>query len=190
MFQEGKIKNYNADRGFGFIEVDGEKRDVFFHITDFPNKNIAPKVGENLKFRKVQDGEKFKADNIVRLDISSEIERYAYRPSAKQITKSRANRVQQKQGSLFSNFISYMRLLTIIGLAYLVFNKYQDLQNNTKSQQVNEAQVVQQNFSCDGREHCSQMGSYEEAAFFLKNCPNTKMDGDYDGQPCENDSRW
>ena len=40
-------------------------------------------------------------------------------------------------------------------------------------------------FKCDGREHCSQMGSYEEALFFIRNCPNTKMDGDGDGIPCE-----
>ncbi len=40
-------------------------------------------------------------------------------------------------------------------------------------------------FRCDGRQHCSQMRSYEEARFFLRNCPNTKMDGDRDGIPCE-----
>ncbi|KHO16114.1 calcium-binding protein [Acinetobacter baumannii] len=45
-------------------------------------------------------------------------------------------------------------------------------------------------FHCDGREHCSQMHSLEEARWFVRNCPNTKMDGDHDGEPCENDSRW
>lgn len=45
-------------------------------------------------------------------------------------------------------------------------------------------------FSCDGRQHCSQMRSRAEAEFFLRNCPNTKMDGDNDGIPCENDSRF
>jgi hypothetical protein len=29
------------------------------------------------------------------------------------------------------------------------------------------------------------MGSYEEAKFFLDNCPNTKLDGNHDGEPCE-----
>lgn len=42
-----------------------------------------------------------------------------------------------------------------------------------------------QNFRCDGRTHCSQMNSCAEATYFLKNCPNTKMDGNYDGIPCE-----
>jgi hypothetical protein len=32
------------------------------------------------------------------------------------------------------------------------------------------------------------MTSCEEAKFFLKNCPDTKMDGDGDGIPCE--SQW
>jgi hypothetical protein len=40
-------------------------------------------------------------------------------------------------------------------------------------------------FHCDGRVYCSQMRSCEEAAFFLKNCPGVKMDGDGDGVPCE-----
>jgi hypothetical protein len=40
-------------------------------------------------------------------------------------------------------------------------------------------------FRCDGRQHCSQMTSCAEAKFFLANCPNTKMDGDHDGIPCE-----
>lgn len=40
-------------------------------------------------------------------------------------------------------------------------------------------------FRCDGRTHCSQMTSCAEAEFFLRNCPNTKMDGNNDGEPCE-----
>jgi hypothetical protein len=40
-------------------------------------------------------------------------------------------------------------------------------------------------FKCDGRTHCSQMTSCDEATFFLRNCPGVKMDGDHDGIPCE-----
>ena len=50
--------------------------------------------------------------------------------------------------------------------------------------------VASKNFKCDGRQYCSQMTSREEAEFFINNCPNTKMDGDQDGIPCENDSRF
>ncbi len=38
---------------------------------------------------------------------------------------------------------------------------------------------------CDGRTHCSEMSSCDEATFFLKNCPGVKMDGNDDGIPCE-----
>ncbi|MFD1123131.1 excalibur calcium-binding domain-containing protein [Methylophilus flavus] len=44
---------------------------------------------------------------------------------------------------------------------------------------------IQSNNRCDGRTHCSQMTSCSEAHFFLANCPNTEMDGDNDGIPCE-----
>lgn len=40
-------------------------------------------------------------------------------------------------------------------------------------------------FTCDGRTHCSQMRSCEEATYFLQHCPNTRMDGNNDGVPCE-----
>lgn len=40
-------------------------------------------------------------------------------------------------------------------------------------------------FKCDGRQHCSQMTSCNEAKLFLKNCPGVQMDGDGDGVPCE-----
>ncbi len=40
-------------------------------------------------------------------------------------------------------------------------------------------------FKCDGRTHCSHMTSCAEAVYFLQHCPNTQMDGDNDGDPCE-----
>lgn len=40
-------------------------------------------------------------------------------------------------------------------------------------------------YQCDGRQHCSQMHSCAEAKYFLKNCPDPKMDGNHDGVPCE-----
>lgn len=40
-------------------------------------------------------------------------------------------------------------------------------------------------FKCDDRTHCSHMTSCAEAKYFIKHCPNTKMDGNHDGVPCE-----
>jgi micrococcal nuclease len=43
-------------------------------------------------------------------------------------------------------------------------------------------------FACGGRTHCRHMRSCDEAKYFLKNCPNMKIDGDRDGIPCE--TQW
>ncbi len=43
-------------------------------------------------------------------------------------------------------------------------------------------------YRCDGRTRCSQMTSCAEATWFLQHCPNTEMDGNRDGIPCE--SQW
>ncbi len=187
MFLEGKVKTYNEARGFGFIAIEGESKDLFFHIQDFPNKNILPKVGEKLKFRKVEESGKFKADNIVRLELKTETPRHTPQSRALE-NKPRATQREQSQEKT-SRFSTYIGLLIMIGLAYVVYNKYQAWQSNriqsVEVQHMVKEPQVQQNFSCDGRQHCSQMGSYEEALFFLRNCPNTKMDGDGDGIPCE-----
>jgi cold shock CspA family protein len=47
------------------------------------------------------------------------------------------------------------------------------------------AAVPAGDFRCDGRRHCSQMTSCAEAEFFLANCPDVQMDGNGDGEPCE-----
>ncbi|MBY6062802.1 calcium-binding protein [Pseudidiomarina sediminum] len=42
-------------------------------------------------------------------------------------------------------------------------------------------------FRCDGRRYCNEMRSRDEAMFFLTHCPETQLDDDNDGQPCELD---
>ncbi|EGM76384.1 cold shock protein [Rheinheimera sp. A13L] len=42
-----------------------------------------------------------------------------------------------------------------------------------------------QHFQCEGKRHCSEMLSCEEAKFYLKNCPDVMIDGDNDAIPCE-----
>lgn len=68
-------------------------------------------------------------------------------------------------------------------------NKPEVLSNITKQLPLKspskQADKEKSRFTCDGRTHCSQMTSCEEAKFFLQNCPNTKMDGNHDGVPCE-----
>jgi hypothetical protein len=57
--------------------------------------------------------------------------------------------------------------------------------SNARSPSTSLSGSTASSYRCDGRTHCSQMRSCEEATYFLKNCPGTKMDGNYDGVPCE-----
>lgn len=238
MFIEGKVKTYNATRGFGFIAVDGDVKDVFFHIQDVPNSSIEPKVGENFEFIIAEDDGKFKADRIVRLDIHSvSMDRKAAKPSGSK--KSTASSRYHKGGHTGKILIGIALIIMAVG-AVMGYGKYQDYRtaeqlkaqqlimeqqrivsqqrealgdlpeailseqgqrnlaaetyntNKPRSEKIS-ASIDQQNgvrlattqFKCDGRTHCSQMSSYEEALFFLRNCPGTQMDGNNDGEPCE-----
>jgi hypothetical protein len=41
------------------------------------------------------------------------------------------------------------------------------------------------NYKCSGKIYCSEMTSCAEAKFYLRNCQDTKIDGNNDGVPCE-----
>lgn len=40
-------------------------------------------------------------------------------------------------------------------------------------------------FKCEGKTFCSEMKSCAEAEYYIDHCPDTQMDGDADGVPCE-----
>lgn len=54
-----------------------------------------------------------------------------------------------------------------------------------ESKQNPQPTISVQKYRCDGRVYCSQMTSCQEATYFLKHCPNVKVDGNHDGIPCE-----
>jgi cold shock protein len=59
---EGTIKNL-TDKGFGFITVDGEEKDLFFHSNELKGVSYNElKVGDRLSFEK---GESAKGPNAV-----------------------------------------------------------------------------------------------------------------------------
>lgn len=66
VFQYGKIIKYNPDKGFGFIS--SPEQDIFFHISDYPETEGEPKVGDKVKFVLAENEDKAKATHIERLD--------------------------------------------------------------------------------------------------------------------------
>lgn len=94
----------------------------------------------------------------------------------------------------------YMMFLIFIAIGVFAYNKYQanhaaeEALNNPNNRPLsnyyldNPSNALTSNFTCNGRTYCSEMTSCEEATFFLKNCPDVKMDGNNDGVPCE--TQW
>jgi len=85
------------------------------------------------------------------------------------------------------------KIILIIIILVGLYGNYVHKQNNlvaasteslTENNEPTESSI-NSNYKCDGRTHCSQMTSCEEATFFISNCPNTEMDGNNDGVPCE-----
>ena len=68
-FQQGKIKQYHSDKGFGFIG--GADQDIFFHISDFPLEEGEPKRNERVKFVVVDNDGKPRAIKIERAEDHS-----------------------------------------------------------------------------------------------------------------------
>tara|TARA_B100001057_G_C22621539_1_gene860747 strand:- start:2 stop:208 length:207 start_codon:yes stop_codon:yes gene_type:complete len=58
MIKQGKVKWFNGTKGFGFIEVDGEEKDIFVHVSAVKDSGIDKLVeGDTLEFE-IEDGKK------------------------------------------------------------------------------------------------------------------------------------
>ncbi|MFB2538302.1 cold shock domain-containing protein [Acinetobacter sp. c3-l95] len=190
----GKIVRWQDDRGFGFVQSENFDKDIFIHATAFPKGSNQPKIGDEIIFT---------VQNTVK-GMQVEQARYKKQP-ANPISQNRSAKNARNTKKSNNNSGIFGSVFTILALAAIAYYGYQHFfakSTTTQNQQTlvnqptaNSSQSTaptssQSEFKCDGREYCSQMSSREEAEWFNKNCPNTKMDGDGDGDVCENDSRW
>ncbi len=180
---KGQLKSWKYDKGFGFIQSSDLNQDTFIHISTLKAMSRKPKVGDFIYF----DVEK-QANGKSR-GINCRIEGVA----AKAIQRHRL-RVHKNTSAPKSKVVLILAVIAIGAFGYqrLGLAPDQHTPNTAKpsSSLLNNAfSESNANFSCDGRQHC-QMTSRAEAEYLTKHCPNTKMDGDRDGIPCENDSRF
>ncbi len=196
---KGLLKAWNDEKGFGFIKSDTLEHDTFIHISALKHMSRKPKVGDTLYFEvATQPDGKTKA-------VNCRIEGVA----ALKVTPKKSNHHRVAKSNFTDSFLGKVASISIIAvLGFVAVNKYSHYKSNdqfnyhtpvitnadlaTFDEQYSKIVIPKstQNFTCDGRQHCSQMTSRAEAVFFINNCPNTKMDGDRDGDPCENDTRF
>jgi cold shock CspA family protein len=173
MRTHGNLTKWNDDRGFGFIAPASGGADVFVHISAFPRDGQRPTINEIVSYETETgpDGKK-RAVKIMR--------------PGQQRTRP-ARRIEQKKefAGIVQTVIAVLLIGGIAGYGYTRFRQSDVADTPTQASLETTRSQNDSRFSCDGRTMCSQMTSCEEARYFVQHCPNTKMDGNGDGEPCE-----
>ncbi len=171
MRTHGTLVKWNDDKGFGFVALPQSHEEIFVHISAFPRDEGRPRIGETISFEicTAHDGRK-RAEAVER-------------PGAR---KTSGKREPSKRGRKSSSAGSILTGAAVLALGFVGYGSYVSRQDSELVPSVSTTvETSGQPFRCDGRTHCSQMTSCVEARYFLKHCPGTQMDGDGDGEPCE-----
>jgi cold shock CspA family protein len=194
VIEKGKLVRWIDDKGFGFIKPENGKDDIFIHISALRGMSRKPVIGDVIHYQISFDAKgKTRAVNAKIEGVSQALTLTPLEHARKTTRSSAANerpyRNLTTRASKPQKRFSLFPILIVIGAAIFVYNKVSKEKtfiNQIKTSTV-ETQPVEQKeqFQCQGKVWCSQMSSYEEAIFYLRNCPGTKMDGDGDGDPCE-----
>ncbi|UJW79041.1 cold shock domain-containing protein [Hydrogenophaga sp. SL48] len=187
----GTLTKWNAERGFGFVVADHSDQELFVHVSAFPRDGRPPVIGEPLSFEMELDKEGRK--RAVRVRRPGAPEPRAPRRHAHDQVRHQARRAPERNES--NSFgTRFVAMLLVTGLGWYGYTQYIERAEMTAAEpqsvisspaQTAAPEIRQPAFQCDGRKHCSQMGSCSEAKQFLNNCPGMEIDGDGDGIPCE-----
>ena len=192
---EGTLTKWNDDRGFGFITPIPAGQEIFVHVSAFAHEGRRPQLNEALNFEITLNKDGKKQAVGVRRNGQASV------PPSAAVSRPRHRREDSRpeaQG-LSTRFVVLVIACAVLAAAYWHYDRRNQ---RAKAMQAEAAAQLMEHqparapaslsqpltsspYRCDGRQHCSQMTSCSEARFFLQSCPGTKMDGDGDGVPCE-----
>jgi cold shock CspA family protein len=171
MRTHGKLTRWNDDRGFGFITPAQGGEDLFVHVSAFP-RGSRPQLEETISFE-TEMGPKGKLQAV-----------RAMRPGSPRAGRPQARAKGREPGGLVRAILGGAFVLALGAYGYDQIHK--KAASTIIDASVSPGTVTRSDgFRCDGRTTCGQMTSCAEAEYFLQHCPNVKMDGNGDGEPCE-----
>lgn len=176
MRTHGTLIKWNDDRGFGFIKSAKGDREVFVHVSAFPRDGVRPRLHELISFE-IEEGSDGK-QRAVRV----------MRPRQQARRAAAERTIRRRRTPLFGGTLTLAAMVGIGAFAYSHYMGRPAAFDAPDAVAPANSGVSSSPYSCDGRTTCSQMTSCAEAKYFLRNCPNTQMDGNNDGEPCE--TQW
>ena len=180
---KGTLKKWFEEKGFGFIAPDKGSNDIFIHISSF-GRDISrrPEVGDTIFYYITSDkkGKTKAVDALIEGAVP-----------AKPTRMRKPQQAYKRRKKRNWKFLILCSVILVAGGSTL-YKRFQTTGKvlPSKSQISNfigstDSGRQSAKYTCAGKTHCSQMKSCEEAKFYIRNCPDTKMDGDRDGIPCE-----
>ncbi|WP_303046088.1 cold shock domain-containing protein [Shewanella sp. UCD-KL21] len=198
MMETGRLVRWNSSKGFGFIEPDEGGKDVFIHISTLKHMARKPIKGDQIEYIVAQqtDG-KIKASQAQIVGVATKADSHAHQNSTRNNSGKKTSPIKMQKATTASGTMSrIVIILIVIAIGRFAIQAYHDVTNApSQSSQVQPATIdnktldsprASTQFSCEaGKTHCSHMQSCEEAIFYINHCPDTQMDGNGDGVPCE-----
>ena len=170
MRYQGRIENWNDERGFGFVVQNSTREKAFVHISAITDRRRRPTVGTLISYELTRDDQgRPKAVNV-------------------QFVGSRAGRERNSGASIGAVAFGVIALVALSSVAYVRLSH----PNSTVTASAYKITFAQDalrshpEFRCQPeKSSCSTMTSCAEAFFHQERCNVSNMDGDHDGIPCE-----
>jgi cold shock CspA family protein len=166
---QGRIIEWNDERGFGFVVQNGASARIFLHVSAFRKRGGRPLLGSLVTYE-------IRRDDKGRLQAATA-----------EIIGAKSSR-QSTAAALSSAIVGLVLLLLIGYVGYIrLSNPHSTISASAyKIVSVRDAVKSQPEFQCEPEKNsCSKMTSCAEALFHQERCKVPDMDGDRDGIPCE-----
>lgn len=166
---QGRVIEWNDERGFGFVVQNGATERTFLHVSAFRKSRGGPLLGSLVTYE-------IRRDDKGRLQAAA-AELIGGKPS------------RQRSAGAFSSAIVGFALLLVLGyVGYIRFSNPASTISASAYKIVSARDALRSNpeFQCKPEKNsCSKMASCAEALFHQERCKVPDMDGDRDGIPCE-----